>query len=206
MEETDDAYTLVSEANTPQERAYANYANKMKALANEARKEMMATGKIEYNRTAKNTYQDEVLSLKTQLNIALKNAPRERQARMIATSVVNAKRKTYPDMTKSEIKKAKQQALTAARIEVGAKRKLIEINDREWEAIQAGAISETRLKQILNNTDIDKIKERATPRKMKTLSGAQINKIKAMGASGYSTAQIAKAMGVSPSTVSNHIK
>jgi hypothetical protein len=35
-------------------------------------------------------------------------------------------------MTPSEIKKANQQALTAARISVGAKRETIKITDREW--------------------------------------------------------------------------
>ena len=47
MMETDDAFTLVSDANNPKERAYANYANKMKAMANEARIELYNTGKLE---------------------------------------------------------------------------------------------------------------------------------------------------------------
>lgn len=53
MAETKDAYSLVSEANTSMERAYADYANKMKSLANQARKEMVNTGKISYSASAK---------------------------------------------------------------------------------------------------------------------------------------------------------
>ena len=60
----------------------------------------------------------------------------------MANATVAAKRKDNPDMTKAEVKKASQQALAQARSSVGAKRSNIEITDKEWEAIQAGAISE----------------------------------------------------------------
>lgn len=203
MAETRDARTLSS--GTPQEEAYADYANRMKALANKARKEMVTTGKIAYSASAKAAYQSEVDSLMAKLNVALKNAPRERQAQTIANSIVAAKKKDNPDMTKAEIKKESQRALTAARASVGAKRTPIEITDKEWEAIQAGAISENKLTQILNNTDIDKLRQRATPRTTTTLSTAKINRISALKASGYSTSEIAEALGVSSSTVSKYL-
>lgn len=204
MAETMDARTLSS--GTPQEEAYADYANKMKTLANQARKAMVSTGKIAYSASAKAAYQTEYDSLMGKLNVALMNAPRERQAQVIANASVNAKKKDNPDMTKAEIKKAKQQALSSARASVGAKRSSIDITDREWEAIQAGAISENRLTQILNNTDIDKLRQRATPRATTSLSTAKINRISAMKASGYSTSEIAKALGVSSSTVNKYLK
>jgi hypothetical protein len=206
MAETDDAFTLVSDANTPAERAYAEYANKMKALANQARKEMVNTGKIAYSSSAKKTYQEEVDSLLAKLNLALKNAPRERQAQVIANAAVNAKKQANPDMKPGEIKKISQQELTRARAAVGAKRELIKITDREWEAIQAGAISENKLTQILNHVDIDDLRQRATPRTTTSLSAAKVNKISSMNASGYSTADIAKALGVSSTTVSKYLK
>ena len=206
MAETRDAYSLVSEANTPQERAYADYANYMKSLGNQARKEMLNTGNIKYNASAKTTYQKEVDSLMAKLNVSLKNAPRERQAQVIANAEIDAKKKNNPDMTKAELKKAKQTALTNARLKVGAERKPIEITDKEWEAIQAGAISENKLSQIINHTDTDKLRERATPRAKTTLSTAKINRISAMKASGYTTAQIAKALGISSSTVTKYLK
>lgn len=206
MAETDDAFTLVSDANTPAERAYAEYANRMKALANQARKEMVTAGKIEYLSSAKKTYQEEVDHLMSQLNVALKNAPRERQAQVIANAAVNAKKQDNPDMTPGEIKKLSQQELTRARAVVDAKRVPITISDREWEAIQAGAISENKLTQILNHVDIDDLRQRATPRTTTSLSAAKINKISSMNASGYSTADIAKAIGVSTTTVLNYLK
>lgn len=206
MAETKDAFTLVSDADTPQERAYATYANEMKSLANRARKEMLSTGKIAYSASAKETYQEEVDHLMAQLNVALRNAPRERQAQVIANATVAAKKQGNPDMTRSEIKKASQQALTAARTTVGASRETISISDREWEAIQAGAISENRLTQIINNVDVDTLRQRATPRSTTVLSTAKVNKIASMNASGYSTAEIAEALGVSTSTVNKYLK
>lgn len=203
MAETKDARTLSS--GTPQEEAYASYANKMKSLANQARKEMMSTGKIPYYASAKAAYQNEVDSLNAKLNVALKNAPRERQAQVIANATVTAKKQANPDMTNAEIKKANQQALTAARKQVGAERKPVVITDKEWEAIQAGAISENKLTQILNNADIDSLRQRATPRATTTLSTAKQNKIASMSASGYSTSEIAEALGVSTSTVSKYL-
>lgn len=203
MAETKDAHTLSS--GTPQEEAYADYANSMKSLANKARKEMVNSGKIAYSSSAKVTYQNEVDSLMGKLNVALKNAPRERQAQTIANATVSAKKKDNPDMTKAEIKKESQRALTAARNSVGAERTTIKITDREWEAIQAGAISENKLSQILNNTDADAIRQRATPRATTSLSTAKQNRITALRASGYSTAEIADALGVSSSTVTKYI-
>ena len=206
MMETDDAFTLVSDANNPKERAYANYANKMKAMANEARIELYNTGKLEYSPSAKAAYDTEARHLTAQLNIALKNAPKERRAQLLANSRIKAKEQENPDMSKKDKKKYAQQELTRARLEVGAKRNNIEISDREWEAIQAGAISDSMLTQILLYTDQDKFKERALPRQTTTLSDAKTAKIRAMNASGYSIEQMAKAVGVSPSTISKYIK
>lgn len=209
MAETDNAYSLISDADTPMERAYADYANKMKALANKARKEMMTTGKIEYSSSAKSAYQQEVNSLMSKLNTALLNAPRERQAQLRANAEVNAKKLNNPNMKPSDIKKASQQALTKYRNQVGSvarSTRSIKITDKEWEAIQAGAISENVLKKILNNTDVDSLRERATPRSTTTLSQAKINRIKSLSASNYTASEIAKKLGISTSTVSNYLK
>ena len=209
MAETDDAYSLVSDLNTPMERLYADYANKMKSLANQARKEMVSTGKIKYDASAKATYQKEVDSLESKLNIALLNAPRERLAQLKANAEVAAKKQADPNMKPGDVKKASQQALTKYRKEVGSvarSDRSINITDKEWEAIQAGAISESKLIKILNNTDIDVLREKATPKTRNTVSQAQVNRIKALSASNYTLADIAKKLGLSTSTVANYLK
>lgn len=209
MMETDDAYTLVSNARTPIETIYADYANKMKSLANQARKEMMTTGKIKYSSQAKATYQTEVDSIMAKLNIALLNAPRERRAQLLTTAEMEKKKLANPNMTKEEIKKANARALTKYRNEVGSiarRDRSIKITDREWEAIQAGAISENTLLKILANSDADSLRQRATPRATTTLSTAKVNRIKALRASNYTVSEIASKLGVSPTTVSQYIK
>lgn len=206
MADTDDARTLISNFNTPMERIYADYANKMKSLANEARKELATTGRLAYSKTASQVYKNEVNSLNAKLNESLKNKPRERQAQTIANSRINAMKQENPSMTKEELKKRSQQELSRARDLVGAKRTNITVTDKEWEAIQAGAIHENKLKQILDNADIDVLREKATPRATTTLSTAKINRLNAMRNSGLSIQQIANALGVSTSTVSKYLR
>ena len=208
MAETDDAYSLVSKARHPMEIVYADYANSMKDLANQARKDILNTGKIAYDKTAAKTYAKEVKDLDEKLTNAKLNAPREREAQRKANAEIQSKLKAE-QLEKSDIKKASQRALTKYRQEVGSisrRERNIEITDREWEAIQAGAISENKLKQILNNTDIDVLRQRATPRTTATLSQAKINKAKNMSNSNFTLAQIADALGVSTSTVSKYLK
>lgn len=206
MAEAKDAYSLVSDADNPIERAYANYANKMKALGNQARLEYLATDRLKYDSDANKKYSEEVKSLQHKLDAAKMNAPREREAQRMANTIVDAKKQDNPDMTAAEIKKASQQAIVETRIKTGAQRTPIKITDKEWEAIQSGAISDNKLTEILNHTDIDDLRQRATPRQRTSLTDAKISKILAMQASGYSTSEIADAIGVSTSTVANYLK
>jgi predicted DNA binding protein len=185
----------------------------MKALANKARVEMVNTGRIAYDKTARDTYSAEVKSLMDKLNTAEINTPRERAAQRIANVEVKAKKEAYErengeKMKKGDIKKISQQALSKARTNVASvsrRDRAIEITDKEWEAIQAGAISESKLKQILDNTNIDSLRARATPRTTVNLSSAKINQIKSMSASNYTLAEIANKLGVSTSTVSKYL-
>ena len=209
MAEVDDAMKLVSDAKHPMELVYADYANYMKTLANNARKEMMTTGKVQYNKEANKIYKNEVASLNAKLNNAELNRTRERAAQRMANYEISVKKQDNPNMDNSDIKKASQRALTKYRDEfstIARSDRNINITDKEWEAIQAGAVSETTLKKVLNNTDIDVIRERATPRTTNTLSKSQINRIKAYSASNYSLAEIAKKLGVSTSTVQQYMK
>ena len=203
MAETHDARTLSS--GTIQEEIYANYANTMKDLGNRARREIVRSGKIEYSSSAKEAYRAEVDDLMIQLNKASKNAPRERMAIYATNSEINAMKKANPDMTKKELKKKKAQALARYRIQYGAERSVIDIKPRAWEAIQAGAISENTLTKILRFADIDQVRSYATPKTYNTLSTAKQSKIVAMRNSGYSTSEIADALGVSTSTVRKYM-
>lgn len=212
MGETDDANTLVSQYKHPMELVYADYANAMKSLANKARLEMVNTGKIAYSRNARKIYADEVESLNAKLNKAELNITKERAANRIAAAKVNNKRVEAENngepLKAKDIRKAGQQALTKAREEVGSiarRDRNIVISDKEWEAIQAGAVSETILKRILNNSDPDVLRQRAMPKEKKTVQTATINRIKAMSGS-YTIKQIADKLGLSTSTVAKYLK
>lgn len=203
MAEVSDARLLSS--GTPQEEAYAEYANYMKALANEARKTMVNTQDIRYSPSAKATYEQEVKSLDAKLNLSLLNAPKERRAQAMANGIVASKKKANPDMTNADLKKVKQQALVEARTKVGAKRTPIPVTEKEWEAIQAGAISANKLAQIIQYMDQDQLMEYTTPYNTREISPAKQAKIASMAASGYSAAEIAAVVGVSTTTVHKYI-
>lgn len=203
---TDDLRTLST--GTRQEDAYADYGNKMKALANKARKEYMATPNLEYSPSANAIYKSEVNSILAKLDAAAKNAPRERRANAIANSVVKAKVQDNPGITKKEIKKLSQREIEKARISVGASGKefKIKLTDKEWDAIKAGAISDSKLTQVLRYADDKIVREKATPRTYTQLSKAQVNRIKAYMNSGYTYAEIADIMGKSVSTIQKYAK
>jgi DNA-binding CsgD family transcriptional regulator len=208
LAETTDAFTLVSDnRGTEVERTYAAHSNKLKALANEARLEThFNTKPIKMSQSAKQIYAPEVAQLNSKLNAALKNAPLERQAQVVANTILSQRRRANPDMDASEKKKIKGLALDEARVRTGAKKARIEITDREWDAIQAGAISNSKLKDILTNTDVDKLKERATPkRKNPVMTPALMLRAKAMMNSGYTLAEIADHLGIAPSTLQSSV-
>lgn len=188
----------------PTEIAYAEYADAVLKLANAARKEAANTKNMELNTSAKKLYSAEVESLDRKLKLSKLNAPRERQAQILANVVANAKMSANPSLDKEHQMRIKQQALGAARAHYGASRPAIEINDREWEAIQAGAISHSRLNDILKYADMSTVRERATPRRSsRLLSTSDISRIKTLSNRGVTIAELAQEFGVSASTIQN---
>lgn len=206
MADTDDANTLVSPGRNSKELIYADYANKLKALANTARKEYLATRDIKYDPSAKKVYAAEVSSLNKKLDTALMNAPRERQAQASANAIYKIALGDNPTMSDDQKKRTKSQILAEQRIRYGAKKEPVEITDREWQAIQAGAISTNKLSDIINNTDQDKLKERAMPKDRETVvSDAKQARMRMMAQNGSTQAEIAEAVGLSVSTVNKYI-
>lgn len=209
MSNTDDAMTLVSSYRHPKEILYAEYANSMKALANKARKSMVSTGNLKYDPNAKKIYAKEVSELEAALNNALKNSVKERTATRLAASEIKERKRTQPDLKSEDIRKLSQRSMSKYREQVGAatrRERNIIITDRQWEAIQAGAISENKLKSILANSDPDSLRQKAMPKKISGLTNAQVARIRAMNNSNFTINQIAEKMNVSPSVVSKYLK
>jgi DNA-binding NarL/FixJ family response regulator len=192
---------------TLQEEAYADYANKMKDLANKARLEYKATPTLKRSASAAKAFEPEVNRLMAALKVAQLNTPLEREAQRIANARVKAKVQANNITDKDEISKIRRAAISDARNSTGAsgKRTRITISDGEWTAIQSGAISDTTLSEILRYAEPKTVRERATPRRTTQLSDARISRIKAMANSGHTNAEIAEALGISTSAVSKYL-
>ncbi len=204
ISETKDARTLSS--GTIQENLYADFSNKLKAMASKARKEAANMKGIQRNPEAAKTYAPEVASLKEKYNNMIANKPKERKAMLIANANIKAKIQELgldPTIDKKEIKKISSVEMQRARDSVGAsgRKSKVTFTDREWEAVQAGAISDNMLTKFLNSSDSDEIVKRAMPKNVAVMTSAKMSKANAMLKSGYSYAEIAKACGVPESTV-----
>lgn len=206
MYETDDARTLMSKNPADIEIVYAEYANSMKKLGDLARKESAKIKMTPYSPSAKAAYIDEVESLNSKLRIAKANAPLERQVHLIGNKQIEMRKAANPDMDASQIKKLRGQILVETRQRVGASKQRIPITEREWEAIEAGAITNSLLKEILNNTDIGIVQALATPRTKILMSDNKIARARIYQQQGRTLAQIADMLGVSVSTLSNALK
>ena len=207
MAETNDARTLISDYNTPMEREYATYANRLKSLANDARKMYYTTDNPKRDPEAAKKYAPEVKSLNQKLKIAQENAPRERQAQLLANKIVSMKKAEYPEDSKDKdwLKKRKNEALRTARATYGASKEPVVITPREWEAIQHRAIGSTNLNKILNNADMTVVKKMAMPKTSRGMTDSQARVAKQMNDRGYTLEEIASRFGVSTSTVSKEL-
>jgi predicted DNA-binding protein (UPF0251 family) len=196
---TDDAHTFSS--HTPMEKIYADHSNRLKSLANQARLSALNTPPLKHQPSATKVYKKQVDSLTEKLRRAERNAPRERQAQILANSKIKAKRAARPDIEKEELTKLRYQELEKARVALGARKIKIDITQDEWDAIQAGAITNSRLLRILRHTDADLVRELATPRTAPMMTPALTDRARQMLGSGATRAEVADALGVSLTTL-----
>lgn len=207
MSQTSDAQTLSS--GTIQEEYYSNYANKLKSLANTARKEYLyqSQNPIPYDPAINKEYKEEVKSVQAKVAIAELNAPKERAAQLMAAAIVKERLdSTVDDLTSEDIRKLKQNEITKARNRFGAKNQRFGLTEKEWEAIMKGAFSPSYLaNSILRYADSDIVKKLATPKETRELTNAEVNKIKGLSANGQSNASIAKYLGISINTVIKYL-
>lgn len=209
MREARDAFELVSSKNngtgTAMERVYAQYANDMKGLANQARKASLGVKEMERNPEAAKKYSSEVDSLKRKLVQAKAYSPKERSAQLFAEHVYRTTKRDNPDMTDDDKKKCKKQALDVGRARLGAKRPEVDFTDSEWKAVQSGAVSKTMLKDLLRYADSDKIRERALPKTRTVMTSSKIAMAKSRLNAGYSYQEVAQMLGVSASTLQSAV-
>lgn len=205
MREAKDAFSLVSSAGngtgTAMERVYAQYANSMKSMANQARKAAVNTKENSYSPAAAKQYAREVESLKNKLANAKAWSPKERNAQLFADHVYKMAKAENPNMTDDDKKKVRQQALVTGRARLGGKKPQVTFTDKEWDAVQSGAVSKTMLTQLLRYADSDEVRAKAMPKTTKAISSSKLTTAKARLNAGYSYAEVAKMLGVSASTL-----
>lgn len=203
MADTKDARTLISGHNSQIERVYANYANQMKALALEARKALISTENLKYDPAANKHYAAEVKSLEAKLRAAKMNAPLERKALILANVAVKQYIYDNPAIKNDNgaLKKLKGRTLNQKRLVTGAIKQRVKFTDREWEAIQAGAVHHTFLKELLRNADSKEVKQLAMPREKTSLSLTKKSRIQSMLGMKYTQKEIASMLDIPLSQV-----
>ena len=207
MTNTNDAMTLVSADRHPVELTYARYANYLKDLAREARKEYVSLKGIKYDPIANRTYADEVKSLNDKYIELEKKKPVEASALMEANTMIKAWYQDNPEATKEQVGKAKQRIVSYCRQKRGlnSSENTLQITPKEWEAIQAGAISSSKLQKLLTRADMDVVRQYATPKMGNKLTSTQITRIQSMHASGVKNSLIAETLGINVSTVIKYL-
>lgn len=210
MAEVDDAYILSS--GTEVESIYAEYANSLKSLANQARVEAAKANqeRVNYSSEAKKEYASEIESIDNKVSVARQNKPVERKAQLLANARIRSVVSSNPDIKDDAdaMKKLKTRSIIQARQAVGTTKRadrIVSLTDREWEAIQSGAISTSKMKQIVENMDSDELKKLSMPKSWNGLSPSKKSRILALRNNGYTLSEIADAVGVSTGTVSSVI-
>lgn len=205
MLETNDARTLSS--GSEMEEVYAAHANKLKSLANKARKEAYWTKDYTTSKAAQEEYANEIKSLDRKYREVLSNKPLERRAQSIATQRIREALSDDPSMDSEHKKKTRAIAIREARQEVGSTHSSMDISEKEWEAISNNAIPPSTLRTYLKAADLDQIRGYAVPKKTyETLTPVTEGRINSMRDAGYTLQQIADSVGVSTSTVSRVLK
>lgn len=203
MESVKDARELSS--GTHVESLYADHANILKDLGRDARKTYQGTKLYKRDPEATKKYATEVSELDEALRKAYANKPYERLAQRAADARVAAVLEDNPTMSSKDLSKYRARAVKTARQRVGAEKSEIYLTDKQWEAVQAHAVSPYKLSEILANGDQERIVSLATPKQSKSLSTSKISQIKALGSQGYTQAEIAERLGISTSTVNEYI-
>lgn len=205
MSTTDDAFDLVGDPYHKKEVAYAEYANNLKDLANQARKDSVVASKdIGIDKEAAKQYQTEVENIKNKIIEAKKSAPRERMAQRQAAYIRYCKINEYGgEVSKDQYKKITNQAIAEARSKYNSKRYDIKLTPKEWEAISHNALHKTLVRELLSSMNKDNLLELAMPKSTTAISPSKKARAKAMAKNGYTLEEIATALNISVTAVAN---
>lgn len=226
MRQTDDAYTLTSgyrnapdeikalpkdemhdyvrKASHQQEIPYAEFANQMKAMANQARLEARSIKLQPKDTNAAKAYETQVKELEDLAYKLNQNAPRERIAQLRASMNYAIKVNEIEDLDKEHKQKLKNQCIAEARFACSTEKQKIQITPKQWEAIENHAISGSKAETIIKKVDSKDVLQYALPKEPRTIPESKKALIRAMIRSGETPADVADQLGVSVSTVQKY--
>lgn len=226
MESVKDAYDLLSDRKynsktgewekvegkvpNPKEYVYADFANRLKKMANQARLDSIEAGKeIKEDREAAKKYAKEIESITQKLNDIKSYAPRERQAQRQASYVVRAKVESMGGDWKAlqesgELSKIKEQAIAYQRARYNSKRPELKLTAKEWEAISHNACNKTLAQSVMKALTPETLRELATPASTKEIPAAKISRMKMMLANGHTAYEVSKALNISLSSIEKY--
>ena len=196
---------------TPKEVLYADFANRMKEMANAARLESINISNERANKVAAETYKEEIASIDEKIAVARANKPRENMAQAWANAVAKEQLAAFEGEADADTrKKIETRALASARVKFGVKRKSVELTPREIEAINAGALGSGKIKACFDNSDKELLKSQTIPKTYistaSKLKESDMARIRTMATSGkYTLSELASRFGVSATTISNII-
>ena len=195
--------TSTGDRNTarPIEVVYADHAIAMKELARQARAEARKQTEFKVDKDAKIKYAKEVKDLNDKIATAERNAPLEKQAQIKANVWYRQWEEDHPEDDNDSKKRQRGILLDRARKSVGAKKLVIGSEDnpltpKEWEAIQAHAVSRSQLEKIIKNADMQVIKKYAMPKTKTGIPAAKLARARKMVEQGYRRDEIANMLDV----------
>lgn len=226
------AASLASDNPSTKEQMYVEFSDTLHGMANSIRRSLnddtyhidkskvsdkdktddgLSYVKMKATRATADSDEDKAVidSLRSKLDVAKRNAPKERLAQVYANAAIKARVDENPSLKTDDdaLKKVKNAELAAARARTGANGKgtRVEISAKEYEAINSGKVPKTLISDVLKKSNTESLTKLATEStgSRKKLTAAQVARIKAWGNSNSKSTpyQMAKSMGVSVSTI-----
>lgn len=185
------------------EEAYANYANRMKGLADECRRMSRTAPVYQKRHDLAGQYSNEVATIESKIAERRKKSPLERRAQILAEADTRLKIQKDPSIKsdRDKYKKESNLSLVRARNKLSVGDVDIHLSEKEWEAIFAGALNKDAFAYLMQHCDPIELSTYAFNKKDEELSDKRIIMVKDMDRLGYSRSQICDHTGLSPRVI-----
>lgn len=185
------------------EEAYADFANKMKALANDCRAMARTAPVYQKRQDMAVKYDNECKIIRAKVADRKSKSPIERRAQILAEADLKMKIKADPSITVDREKYLKEsiRSLNRMRAKLAIPDVDIHLSDKEWEAVFNGALDKSIFDYLMRHCDPIELSSHAFEKLDTVVSEERTNMIRQMDKLGYSRAQIGEHTGLSPKII-----